>query len=242
MTEAKAEALAVWLSTPNHIMVEIARDLGYRRFVLDMEHGLFDLAETDKLICLMKAMQLEVHAKVLGPLAVPIQQALDMGCDGVIIPHIGDLAHAREVTAAAKYPPLGNRSFAGMRTSHYGGAGQSYYDDANRDTRCFPMIESAAALADAEAILALPTVDGVFVGPSDLSLSRGRGAYRNTEADRADIARIAEAAAAAGKAWIMPGWTKAERDFARPLKPAFSVVVDEGGALYTGLSQALATL
>ena len=242
MTDTKAEGLAVWLSTPNHIMVEIARDLGYRRFVLDMEHGLFDLAETDKLICLMKAMQLEVHAKVLGPLAVPIQQALDMGCDGVIIPHIGNVAHAREVTAAAKYPPLGNRSFAGMRTSHYGGASQSYYDDANRHTRCFPMIESAEALADVEAILALPTVDGVFVGPSDLSLSRGRGAYSNTEADRADITRIAEAAAAAHKAWIMPGWTKSERDFARPLKPVFSVVVDEGGALYTGLSQALATV
>jgi 4-hydroxy-2-oxoheptanedioate aldolase len=129
-----------------------------------------------------------------------------------------------------------------MRTSHYGGASQSYYDDANRHTRCFPMIESAEALVDVEAILALPTVDGVFVGPSDLSLSRGRGAYSNTEADRADITRIAEAAAAAHKAWIMPGWTKSERDFARPLKPVFSVVVDEGGALYTGLSQALATV
>ncbi len=241
MSENKAEALAVWLSTPNHIMVEIARDLGYRRFVLDMEHGLFDLEPTDKLVCLMKAMGLEVHAKVLGPLAVPIQQALDMGCDGVIIPHIGDAAHAREVTAAAKYPPLGTRSFAGMRTSHYGGAAQSYYDDADRNTRCYPMIESAAALEDVEAILALPTVDGVFVGPSDLSLSRGRGAYRNTDADRADLTRIAKAAAAAGKAWIMPGWTQVERDFARPLKPAFMLVVDEGGALYTGLSQALQT-
>jgi len=241
MSENKAEALAVWLSTPNHIMVEIARDLGYRRFVLDMEHGLFDLEPTDKLVCLMKAMGLEVHAKVLGPLAVPIQQALDMGCDGVIIPHIGDAAHAREVTAAAKYPPIGTRSFAGMRTSHYGGAGQSYYDDADRNTRCYPMIESAAALEDVEAILALPTVDGVFVGPSDLSLSRGRGAYRNTDADRADLTRIAQAAAAAGKAWIMPGWSQAERDFARPLKPAFMLVVDEGGALYTGLSQALQT-
>ncbi|HEY2111781.1 MAG TPA: aldolase/citrate lyase family protein, partial [Dongiaceae bacterium] len=111
-----------------------------------------------------------------------------------------------------------------------------------RDTRCFPMIESAEALADVDAILALPTVDGVFVGPSDLSLSRGRGAYRNTEADRADLTRIAQAAAAAGKAWIMPGWTKAERDFARPLNHAFSVVVDEGGALYTGLSQALTSV
>ena len=90
-----------------------------------------------------------------------------------------------------------------------------------------------------EAILGLPSVDGVFVGPSDLSLSRGRGAYRNTDADRADLTRIARAAVAAHKAWIMPGWSKAERDFAQPLRPDFMLVVDEGGALYTGLSQAL---
>lgn len=239
MADNKADNLAVWLTTPNHIMVEIARDLGYRRFLLDIEHGLFDLEPTDKLVCLMKAMGLEVYAKVLGPSAVPIQQALDMGCDGVIIPHIGSVAHAREVCAAAKYPPIGNRSFAGTRTAKYGGVGQEYYDGENRRTRCFPMIESKEALADVEAILALPTVDGLFPGPSDLSLSRGRGAYKNTEEDQRDLKRIAEAARKAGKPWIMPAWTRKEREFVGALGPEFMVVVDETGSLYTGLSQAL---
>ncbi len=239
MAEAKAANLAVWLTTPNHIMVEIARDLGYRKFLLDIEHGLFDLEPTDKLVCLMKAMGMEVYAKVLGPSAVPIQQALDMGCDGVIIPHIGSVAHAREVCAAAKYPPIGNRSFAGTRTAKYGGAGQEYYDGENRRTRCFPMIESKEALADIDAILALPTVDDVFPGPSDLSLSCGRGAYRNTEEDQRDLKRIAEAARKAGKPWIMPAWSRKEREFVSSLGPEFMVVVDETGSLYTGLSQAL---
>lgn len=238
MAETDMNKLAVWLSTPNHAFVEIARDLGYRRFVLDIEHGLFELDATDKLVALIRAMGLEVYAKVLGPDAVPIQQALDMGCDGVIIPHIGDVAHAQAVTAAAKFPPLGVRSFAGTRTSGYGGAGQQYYDDANRNTRCFPMIESAAALEDVEKILALPTVDGVFLGPSDLSLSRGRGAYKNDDDDKADLKRVAAAAKAAGKPWIMPAWTPAERKFVEPLDPWFMVVVDEYGSLYTGLMQA----
>lgn len=242
MAEPKTDMgkLAVWLSTPHHAMVEIARDLGYRRFVLDIEHGLFELDATDKLVALIRAMGLEVYAKVLGPEAVPIQQALDMGCDGVIIPHIEGVEHARMATAAAKFPPLGSRSFAGTRTSGYGGAGQDYYDGANAGTRCFPMVESAAALADVEKILALPTVDGVFLGPSDLSLSRGRGAYKNDDADKADLKRVATAAKAAGKPWIMPAWSKAERDFVAPFGPWFMVVIDEYGALYSGLAQAKA--
>ena len=104
------DKLAVWLSTSHHAMVEIARDLGYRRFVLDIEHGLFELDATDKLVALIRAFGLEVYAKVLGPEAIAIQQALDMGCDGVIIPHIEGVEHARAVTASAKFPPLGNRS------------------------------------------------------------------------------------------------------------------------------------
>jgi 4-hydroxy-2-oxoheptanedioate aldolase len=232
------ETRAAWLSTPNHAMVEMARDLGYGKFVLDIEHGLFDLDPTDKLIALIKAMGLDVYAKVLGPTAVPIQQALDMGCDGVIIPHIGNLAHAREVTAAAKYPPLGVRSFAGSRTSGYGGADDQWYADENTRSKCFPMIESAEALADVEAIVALDTVDGLFMGPSDLSLSRGRGAYRESDADMADLERAAEAANAAGKPWIMPAWTENERQAASALGVAFMVVADEYGSIFNGLSQA----
>ena len=234
-----ASKLAVWLTTPNHLMVEIAKDLGYSKFLLDIEHGLFDLEPTDRLVAFVKALGCEVYAKVLGPSAVPIQQALDMGCDGVIIPHILGVEHAREVTAATKYPPIGRRSFAGTRTAKYGGVTQSWYEAENARTKCFPMIESKEALADVEKILALPTVDGVFPGTSDLSLSSGRGAYKNTDEDKRDLKRIAAAAKAAGKPWIMPAWTRPERVFAQELGCDWMVVVDETGSLYTGLSQAL---
>lgn len=230
---------AVWLSTPHHQLVEIAVSLGCRRFVLDIEHGYFDLDPTDKLIALVRALGAKVYAKVLGPETIPIQQALDMGCHGVIIPHIGDVDHARHVTAAAKYPPNGRRSFSGTRPARYDAVGQDYYSREDAETLCLPMIESAEALADVEAILALPTVDGLFVGPSDLSLSRGRGAYAKTEADFADLRRIAAAAKAAGKPWIMPAWSQAERDLSRTLGSAWQVTVDEYGALWTGIEAGL---
>ncbi|MDQ0472751.1 HpcH/HpaI aldolase family protein [Labrys wisconsinensis] len=236
-----AEALdrfAVWLSTPHQAMMEIARDIGYRHIVLDIEHGLFDLEATDRIVALGKALGLTMHAKVLGPEAIPIQQALDMGCDSVIIPHVGDVDHARRVTLSTKYPPLGTRSFSGTRPARYNAVKPDYYERENAATRCYPMVESAAALRDIEAILALPTVDGVFVGPSDLSLDSGRGAYRNTDADKADLARIAAAAKAAGKPWIMPAWTRAERDFAGTLGADLLVVADEFGSIMTGLLDA----
>lgn len=230
---------AVWLSTPHHQMVEIAFGLGCRRFVLDIEHGFFELDATDKLIALIRALGAKVYAKVLGPETVPIQQALDMGCHGVIIPHIGGVDHARTVTAAAKYPPNGVRSFSGTRPASYDAVTQTYYTREDAETECLPMVESAEALAEIEAILALPTVDGVFVGPSDLSLSRGRGAYSKTEADFDDLRRIAAAAKAAGKSWVMPAWSPVERDLARDLGATWQVTVDEYGALWAGIEAGL---
>ena len=90
----KAHNFAAWLSTPNQAMVEIAHDLGYRRFVLDVEHGLFGQAHTDAVVALMLALGAEVYIKVLGPDPIAIQRALDMASTGVIIPHIGGIAHA----------------------------------------------------------------------------------------------------------------------------------------------------
>ncbi len=238
MAEVHANYM-VWLSTPHQAMMEIARDIGFGHVVLDIEHGLFDLEATDRIIALGKALGMKVHAKVLGPETIPIQQALDMGCDSVIIPHIGNVAHAREVTRAAKYPPLGKRSFSGTRPARYNVVKPDYYERENTATRCYPMVESAAALQDVEAILALPTVDGLFMGPSDLSLDSGRGAYRNTDADKADLRRVAAAAKAAGKPWIMPAWTKAERDYATDLGADYLVVADEYGSLILGLAESI---
>lgn len=227
--------LAVWLSTPNVAAAEIARDLGYGAAVLDVEHGTFDLAVLDRYVPFLHALGLEVIAKVLAPERGPIQQALDFGADAVVIPHIAGLAHARAVTAYAKFPPLGDRSFAGGRTAAYGGFDDAWVQRQDDTTRCYPMVEDAGALAEVADILALPTVDGLFLGPSDLSLRRERGAYRHTDADFADFAAIAAAAAAANKPWIFPAWNTAEKRFALDHGAAQIVATMEFTALGAGL-------
>ncbi|MCG8441350.1 MAG: aldolase/citrate lyase family protein, partial [Caulobacterales bacterium] len=228
-----------WLAAPDIVFIELAADMGYDMLVLDAEHGTLDLKDQDRLIPFARRCGLDVFVKVEGPRAEPIQQALDFGANGVVVPHIGTAEHARHVCGASKYPPLGTRSYAGARTVRYAAPADDYFDDENRKTACFPMIETAQALADVEAILALPAVDGVFVGPSDLSLDRGRGRYRFGPADEADIAAIADAAHRAGKPWIMPAWTMAERAFAERRKAYSNIVVEQQSAMATGLKLAI---
>jgi len=227
---------AVWLSDPSFAAVEIARGIGYGAVVLDIEHGSFDLADLERFIPFSKALGLEVLAKVLGPERGPIQQALDFGADTVVIPHVASAEHAEQVTAFAKFPPLGDRSFAGGRTTGYGGFTDAWVAEQDAHTRCLPMIEDAGALDDIAEILALDTVDGVFVGPSDLSLRRKRGAYSREEGDFADLKTVADAAAAAGKPWVLPAWSPEEKEFAVRHGADQLVLTMQHGALAAGFA------
>lgn len=232
---------AIWLSGPNVPAAEIAAHIGYTVAVLDIEHGGFDLDALDRFIPLLKGLGFEVIAKVLGPERGPIQQALDFGADAVVIPHILDVDHARRVCAFAKFPSRGDRSFAGGRTVAYGGPDDQWFHDQDARTRCYPMIEHAGALRDIEAILALDTVDGVFIGPSDLSLRRDRGAYKRTPADFADLKVVADAADKADKRWLLPAWSVSEKEFAIANKAYALMLTMEHGALALGLQDAWQT-
>ncbi|MFD4780886.1 HpcH/HpaI aldolase/citrate lyase family protein [Rhodococcus qingshengii] len=227
---------AIWLSDPSFAAAEIARGLGYGAAILDIEHGSFDLADLERFIPFLRGLEMEVLAKVLGPERGPIQQALDFGATAVVIPHIENASHAKEVTAFAKFPPLGDRSFAGGRTTNYGGFTDDWVRRQDTFTRCYPMIEDAGAIENIADILALDTVDGVFVGPSDLSLRRERGAYTRNEGDFADLAIVAAAAAKAGKPWVLPAWSVEEKEFAVRHGADQMALIMQHGALAAGFA------
>lgn len=166
------------------------------------------------LIPALKGIGLEVYVKVLAPERSPIQTVLDFGADGVMIPHIQDLGHAREVTAYTKFPATGDRSLAGGRAMDYRMQPDTWFEDTNKRTRCFAMIETAGALRDVVEIAALPTVDGLFPGPTDLSLRRERGMYKRTDADWVDLETIAKAAKSQGKSLVFPAWSAEDRKLA----------------------------
>jgi 2-dehydro-3-deoxyglucarate aldolase len=231
--------IAFWLMTPNEDACEIAAILGYGTAIIDMEHGTFDQASAARIITVCKSLQLRAVTRVDSADRVPIQHALDFGSDGVILPQIVDLEHAKRATSFAKYPPLGTRGFGGGKTVRYLPAPQHFVEAENRRVSCWAMIETATALEDVEGVAALETVDGLFIGPNDLSLARGRGEYNADGRDHEDIARIARAAAAQGKPWAMPIASREDRDFAGGLGISFMAITDERTALRDGLEATL---
>jgi 2-dehydro-3-deoxyglucarate aldolase/4-hydroxy-2-oxoheptanedioate aldolase len=139
------------------------------------------------------------------------------------------------VAGVAKYPPTGTRGLGFSRIDGYGRAGgPSLPAKENRRTLCYPMIETPGALAEAEAIARLPTVDGLFLGPSDLSLTRGRGMLQLSDADFADARAVAKAAARAGKRFALSGASDKSWAFARATGADFIGAADDLSALNAG--------
>ena len=229
--------LAFWLETTNQGACEVAAVAGFDIVVFDMEHGVIGGADIDRLVPLCRGLGLGTFVRVAAAERVAIQHALDTGADGVILPQIQGVAHAREATAFAKFPPRGSRGMGFGRIHGFAGMDAGFAERENVRTICYAMIETPKALEEARAIAALPTVDGLFVGPGDLSLSRGRGPNRWTPADLADLRTIADAARVEGKLFATTG---GERPMARALgeevDAAFMTACDDLSALIAGFA------
>jgi 2-dehydro-3-deoxyglucarate aldolase/4-hydroxy-2-oxoheptanedioate aldolase len=196
---------AFWLEAPNQAACEIAASLGLDVVLFDLEHGVFAPQDIDRLVPLCRSLGLETYVRVACAERWSLQHALDTGAAGVILPQIRDVAHACEATAMTTYPPLGSRGMGFGRSQGFAAVGPDFAEGENRRTMCYAMIETPQSLADSAAIAALDTVDGLFVGPGDLSLSRGRGPNRWTPDDLADLRLVAAASRGAGKLFATTG-------------------------------------
>jgi 4-hydroxy-2-oxoheptanedioate aldolase len=101
-----------------------------------------------------------------------VGKVLDAGAYGVICPMINTPDEARALVSYLRYPPKGKRSNGPIRAAVYGGAG-TYQKTANDEILCMPMIETQQAIDNLDAILDVPGIDAVYIGPSDLAFSRG---------------------------------------------------------------------
>jgi 4-hydroxy-2-oxoheptanedioate aldolase len=154
--------------------------------VIDLQHGgatEHDLPGMTAAIRLAGAAPL---GRVRHAHPADIGRALDLGCEGVIVPNVESADQAAAVAGACRYPPVGYRSAGGVM------AGQ-------QQPLCIVMVESTQAMADLPATLKLPGVDGVYVGPRDLSLSLGCRLDPSDPVLRRAFEQIWADAAAAGK-------------------------------------------
>ncbi len=169
----KREAVAFtgWLSIPSSWSAEIMARAGYDAVVVDMQHG---LADHGGLLAMLQAIgSAGVPALVRAPWNEPsgLMRALDMGAYGVICPMVNTPEACEAFVAACRYPPRGFRSFGPTRSLV--SIGPDYVAGAEAFSLTFAQIETAEGLANVEAIAAVPGLDGLYVGPYDLSLDLG---------------------------------------------------------------------
>ncbi len=167
-------ALNGWLSIPDPFLAEIMARHDYDSITIDMQHGIADYPDIVPMLQAMHGYDVTPLARVpwLDPAA--IMRVLDAGVLGVICPMINNRAEAEEFVSYCRYPPHGTRSFGPIRAmiAH----GPDYYDQANDRIVTLAMVETAEGFANLDDIVATPGLDGIYVGPSDLTLGLTNGA------------------------------------------------------------------
>lgn len=146
--------------------------------IIDTEHGCFSEETTADLICAAENRGLKPYVRI-GDVRRPyVLRMIDIGARGLIVPNIRSVEEVKELVANAKFPPVGNRGYCPNRTCGWGADAWvtdvfSYMEECNQRVRVYPQCETAEALEQIEEIAALNGVDGIFVGPCDLSISLG---------------------------------------------------------------------
>ncbi len=169
--EKGQSALNGWLHIPSSWSAEVMAHQGYDSLTIDFQHGFHDISTA--LTMLQAISTTNVVPLVRVPLNDPawMMRLLDAGAYGVICPMVNSGEECRRFVQACRYHPEGNRSLGPTRARIYGGA--DYAAEANHNILTLAMVETREAMSNLDDICNTPGLDGVYVGPGDLSLSLG---------------------------------------------------------------------
>jgi 4-hydroxy-2-oxoheptanedioate aldolase len=175
----------VWCQLPGAGTAGLLAGTGADFVVLDLQHGALGEAELPGVTAAVVAAGSVPLVRTRSAHVADVGRALDLGAHGVVVPSVLDAGHARDVVASCRYGPSGTRSIGRLS----GGSDQPLV---------VVMVETAGALDDLDAILAIDGLDGVYVGPGDLSLSLGRADEGSRDHVRGVVSSIVARAVAAG--------------------------------------------
>ena len=161
-----------WLSIGNAFTAEIMAAQDYDAISIDMQHGALDYSAALPMIQAMRASGVSIGARVPWLDPAIIMKALDAGALNIICPMINTGKQAAEFVSYMRYPPNGQRSFGPTRA---GFAMPGYGPHMNDEVVALAMIETAEGVANLEEIAATPGLDGIYVGPADLTLGTQDG-------------------------------------------------------------------
>jgi 4-hydroxy-2-oxoheptanedioate aldolase len=161
----------VGLGSPN--VIELLAHAGFDWLVIETEHNGLDTAQIEHMLMAMNGTDAIPIIRVPAADHVFIQRALDIGGLGVLVPMVRSAEEAAAIVRATRYPPAGARSFGPLRASRYTFDNADYFARANENILVILILETKEAVAELEAILSVPGVDGIYLGPFDLCLSLG---------------------------------------------------------------------
>lgn len=194
---------SAWTTLASPLVVEAMAREGFAAVNLDGQHGMWDAPSL--IAGIAAAHAADAAAVVRVPLEdfALVSRALDLGAEAIIAPMINTVSDAKRFAAAAKYPPVGERSWGPVRAMMLQGqsAPTDYLRAANDGTLTMAMIETPTALKNVEAIAATPGIDSLFIGPYDLATSISTGKAQDIDAPDVVLAinAIREATVRAGK-------------------------------------------
>jgi 4-hydroxy-2-oxoheptanedioate aldolase len=162
--------VGTWLSLADMYASRVLARVGFPWLTVDMEHSPIDIRQAAGVFGAIAEGGCVPLARVPRGTHENIKRVLDAGAWGIVVPMVNTVEEAKLAIAAAKYPPVGNRSIGGgLHALNYDATAGDYFNKANDEILVVLQTESPLGVENAEAIYSLPGVDAIFVGPNDLT-------------------------------------------------------------------------
>ena len=204
-----------WLQIPSSFSAEVMAHQGWDSLTIDMQHGVVDYPNALQMLQAISSTDVTPLARVNWNEPGQIMKILDAGCYGVICPMVSNKSEAERFVQACMYPPKGYRSFGPIRGLIYGGS--DYGEHANDEILKLAMIETKEALDNLDEIMSTPGVDGVYIGPADLSLAIGEKPSFDNPEGSPQYKKIVEILEHAKKNNIAAGIHNASAEYAKKM-------------------------
>lgn len=169
----RGKALMGWIAIPSTTIAEIVAKAGFDAVVVDMEHSSIDISQLEVLFQVIEGGGSVPLVRLSSNDPVLTKRVLDLGAQGIIVPMIKSREEAQIAVQSAKYPPEGLRSTGIYRAQNYGQSFAEYRSSANERVIVILQIEHKDAVEKIDEILKVPGIDGIMIGPYDLSSSYG---------------------------------------------------------------------
>jgi 2-dehydro-3-deoxyglucarate aldolase len=167
-------SIGTWIQIGHPAIAEILARAGYDWICIDVEHGSIDIETLTDLFRAIEANNVVPVARLPMNDPIWIRRSLDAGAKGLIIPMVNSVQDIESAINYAKYPPRGERGYGYSRANSYGIDFEDYIASANETIAIIAQIEHKEGIKNIESILQVQDLDGVFIGPLDLSGSYGK--------------------------------------------------------------------